>query len=403
MDEHDKFYLKLQSEKLKIQFNKSIEMKLKEEVENESTLVKILGKIKQAVVSLYNKIGSLLKNQKPKQIEFKELKLELSPNELEEATNQVLPQIESHIKNLLSRNPKVKLDKCVLVGGSSNNVFLHAKIRDIVNVETVSFSEEERYMAISYGASLVAAGQVQIREKTHFNYGILVKLKGNIEKLVILPQGTEYGKRIETKETLKALSGTTGKTSIVIWRSDEEYLLDKEFGSIQNTSEVKYAMQIDENGMLVVECIANDGKVLHAKNIFAVHEKITRQELEKLIQPYTEIEIKNSPDKSQLISQLEVNLQRKKVLLYNGDITWLTVDVIVSSANSYRTMSTGVSLAIKNRGGEEILQEYQKLPMNKTKVLVTNAGKLHAKKVFHAIIDDEGKITPVAELTRNCL
>ncbi|MCX8000502.1 MAG: macro domain-containing protein [Leptospiraceae bacterium] len=214
---------------------------------------------------------------------------------------------------------------------------------------------------------------------------------------------TKYGKRIETKQTFQALSGTAGKTSIVIWRSDEEYLLDKEFGSIQNTSEVKYAMQIDENGMLVVECVANDGKVLYAKNISSVHEKITKQELEKLIQPYTEIEIKNSPDKSQLVSQLEVNLQGKKVLLYNGDITWLTVDVIVSSDNSYRTMSTGVSLAIKNRGGEEILKEYQKLPMNQTKVLVTNAGKLHAKKVFHAIIDDEGQITPVYELTRNCL
>lgn len=158
LDEHDKFYLKLQSEKLKIQFNKSIEMKLKEEAETESTLAKIMGKIKKLVKNLYNKIANLLQAQKPKQIEFGDSKLELSPNELETATNQVLPQIETHIRNLLNRNPNIQLNKCVLVGGSSNNVFLHAKIRDIVEAEILAFSEEERYMAISYGASLVASG-----------------------------------------------------------------------------------------------------------------------------------------------------------------------------------------------------------------------------------------------------
>lgn len=72
-----------------------------------------------------------------------------------------------------------------------------------------------------------------------------------------------------------------------------------------------------------------------------------------------------------------------------GDITEVTADVIVSSDDNHITMGGGVSLSILNAGGEEIWNESRKyVPAQLGTAVVTPAGRLHAKYVFHAIVID---------------
>jgi O-acetyl-ADP-ribose deacetylase len=70
------------------------------------------------------------------------------------------------------------------------------------------------------------------------------------------------------------------------------------------------------------------------------------------------------------------------------DITALEVDAIVSSDNLGLSMSGGVSAAIRRAAGAgpfEDLQKYTR-PVPPGSVLVTTAGKLHAKYIFHAAL-----------------
>ncbi len=79
----------------------------------------------------------------------------------------------------------------------------------------------------------------------------------------------------------------------------------------------------------------------------------------------------------------------KLVKIYQGDITNLVTDVIVSSDDNYLTMRGGVSLRIRQVGGNEIFLEAKKLtPLSLGEVAVTTAGKLRAKKTFHAVVID---------------
>ncbi|MDF0682607.1 MAG: macro domain-containing protein, partial [Candidatus Nitrosocosmicus sp.] len=82
-----------------------------------------------------------------------------------------------------------------------------------------------------------------------------------------------------------------------------------------------------------------------------------------------------------------------------ADITLLTSDALVSSDDNKLSMSGGVSLAIKNAGGESIKQDTKKhLPMNIGDVAVTSAGNLAAKYIFHAVtIDRTYNINPSKE------
>ena len=67
------------------------------------------------------------------------------------------------------------------------------------------------------------------------------------------------------------------------------------------------------------------------------------------------------------------------------DITALEVDAIVSSDNLRITMSGGVSAAIRRAAGEAPFEDLQKhtRPVPPGSVLVTTAGKLPAKYIFH--------------------
>jgi O-acetyl-ADP-ribose deacetylase (regulator of RNase III) len=74
-----------------------------------------------------------------------------------------------------------------------------------------------------------------------------------------------------------------------------------------------------------------------------------------------------------------------------GDITTSTADVLVSSDDSDLTMSEGVSAAIRRAAGQGILLEVAKnVPAKLGDVVVTGAGSLTAKHVFHAITISKG-------------
>ena len=67
-----------------------------------------------------------------------------------------------------------------------------------------------------------------------------------------------------------------------------------------------------------------------------------------------------------------------------GDITELTVDVIVNAANSDLWMGSGVAGAIKRKGGEEIEREAMSLgPIKPGEAVMTTGGKLQSQYVIH--------------------
>lgn len=69
-----------------------------------------------------------------------------------------------------------------------------------------------------------------------------------------------------------------------------------------------------------------------------------------------------------------------------GDITESQDQVIVSSDDQFLTMGGGVSSAILSKAGNEIaIDASQKVPASLADVVVTNAGRLPAKYLFHAV------------------
>ena len=98
---------------------------------------------------------------------------------------------------------------------------------------------------------------------------------------------------------------------------------------------------------------------------------------------------------------------RSTLALEFGDLTKSTADVLVSSDDSYVTMGGGVSAAILRAGGQGILIDAaKKVPARLGDVVVTSAGSLRAKHVFHAITIADESLRPkeiIASATRRCL
>ncbi len=406
LNSHDKYYLKLEAEKVKRRFNKSLEFEIQEQT-NESYLEKIWGKLKSTITKYFSYTLDILLKQKSIEFSVQNQKVQINPKHIESATNTILPILEKHLSNLIARNKNLSIDKCILVGGSSNNIFLQAKIRDIIDTEIITFNAEDRYMAISYGASLVAANKIKITERTSFNYGIMIRNKGESRPHLILPKNTPFGTKVICDDVFKPLENSKSKTSIVCWESEKDYFSIGESFEINNSSnEIKYAMKVDSNGILCVECLDSRNQLLNRKEYQNLSDKLSEEDISQLIQPlYADLEILKTIDKNKLVDQFEINIHGKNVLLYNGDITWLNVDAIVSSDNSNRQMGTGVSLAIKTKGGIEILRELQEKKIPNLNIVVTKAGKLHAKSIFHAIIHNAstGKIEDPYILTETCI
>lgn len=84
-----------------------------------------------------------------------------------------------------------------------------------------------------------------------------------------------------------------------------------------------------------------------------------------------------------------------------GSITDSKAEVIVSSDDSYISMGGGVSASIRDAGGEEIPGDAAKnVPAQLGDVIVTTAGRLPAKYIFHAITSGDTKLSPVAVLRK---
>ena len=79
-----------------------------------------------------------------------------------------------------------------------------------------------------------------------------------------------------------------------------------------------------------------------------------------------------------------------KIRLLKGDITKVEADAIVNAANSSLLGGGGVDCAIHRAGGQEILKECIQIRQkqggcNVGEAVITNAGKLPAKKVIHTV------------------
>ena len=91
-----------------------------------------------------------------------------------------------------------------------------------------------------------------------------------------------------------------------------------------------------------------------------------------------------------MASDLVLQLGLCQMQLLKGDITRIAVDAIVNAANSGLTGGGGVDGAIHVAGGPEIMQELNEIRAKIGRcetgsAVVTTAGKLPARYVFHAV------------------
>lgn len=86
----------------------------------------------------------------------------------------------------------------------------------------------------------------------------------------------------------------------------------------------------------------------------------------------------------------EYNINNSTIKIIFGNILDSRAEVIVNSSGSKMTMSGGLTKAIREAGGEVIREDAQtKLPANIGDTVVTTAGHLRQKYVFHCITIDK--------------
>lgn len=107
---------------------------------------------------------------------------------------------------------------------------------------------------------------------------------------------------------------------------------------------------------------------------------------------------------------LRYPIGRSSIEVSYSDITTLDVDVIVSSEDTELSMGGGVSAAIRGAGGDVIYREAQnRRPAKLGDVVVTSAGHLAAKQVFHGVVLDwwvgkaMTKADVITSVVRRCL
>jgi serine/threonine protein kinase len=90
----------------------------------------------------------------------------------------------------------------------------------------------------------------------------------------------------------------------------------------------------------------------------------------------------------------------RTITILHGDLSQQKADAIVSSDDGNITMSGGISGALRHWGGESIYEETQKyVPVKAGRAVVTSAGKLKARFVFHGItIDFSNALLPSRDL-----
>src|SRR5262249_49457806 len=74
------------------------------------------------------------------------------------------------------------------------------------------------------------------------------------------------------------------------------------------------------------------------------------------------------------------------IRIIRGDLVAQKVDALVSSDTGYVGMDYGVSEALRRAGGDSIADEARhKVPVRPGRALVTSAGRLSARFVFHGV------------------
>jgi len=95
------------------------------------------------------------------------------------------------------------------------------------------------------------------------------------------------------------------------------------------------------------------------------------------------------------------------IKIIQGDITTSNAEAIVNAANNHLWMGAGVAGAIKRAGGKEIEDEaISKGPIPVGSAIETNAGKLKAKYVIHAVVMGQDLVTNehyIREATKSVL
>lgn len=91
-----------------------------------------------------------------------------------------------------------------------------------------------------------------------------------------------------------------------------------------------------------------------------------------------------------MASDFVIQLGLAQLQLLKGDITKIAVDAIVNAANSQLAGGGGVDGAIHRAGGPEIMRELEAIRArigrcDTGSAVVTGAGRLPAKYVFHAV------------------
>ena len=103
-----------------------------------------------------------------------------------------------------------------------------------------------------------------------------------------------------------------------------------------------------------------------------------------------------------MAKQLTYQFGESRLTLAFGDIVDADAQVIVSSDDAYLSMGGGVSAAIRQAAGDDILLDAaKKIPAAVGSVVVTTAGRLSAQYVFHAITRSPDEANPSAEIVRN--
>lgn len=86
----------------------------------------------------------------------------------------------------------------------------------------------------------------------------------------------------------------------------------------------------------------------------------------------------------------EYHINNSTIKIIFGNILESQADVIVNSSGSSMTMSDGLTKAIREAGGDVIREDAQKkLPVIIGDTIVTTAGSLTQKYVFHCITIDK--------------
>lgn len=97
----------------------------------------------------------------------------------------------------------------------------------------------------------------------------------------------------------------------------------------------------------------------------------------------------------------------RRIELFRGDITTLSVDAIVNAANAQLTPGGAVGLAIHRAAGPELLAECMTLPgCRPGSAVITGAYRLQAKYVIHAVgaswHGEPGEAEQLARTYRRC-